>query len=146
MTKSDRELREYKAVFADERFAKTAWKQLIGTALEGSAKALPETYDPKTGERTFQSSLDQMAFDNVKVRLLELGLDRDPQQCEVIVESNILRARFSDTTFGTILDRTAGKVKEEVTINKSPFEELSDDELEMIATLRKSKESNEQKE
>lgn len=140
MTKQERESREYISLFADERYAKKAWKELIGASLGSSAKPLPVTYDPKTGEPTFQSALDEMAFNNVKTRLREQGLDREPQQAELIIESNILRARFNDTTFNTILERTAGKVKDELSIVPNQFEDLTDEELELLATHRKSKE------
>lgn len=142
MTKEDRETREYKSIFADERYAKRAWKELMGTALQGPAKVLPVTYDPKSGEPTFQSELDKMAYNNVKARLKENNLDREPQQAELIVESNILRARFNDTTFNTLLDRTAGKVKEEISLNKSQFEDLTDEELEALSKFRELKKEN----
>lgn len=143
MTKSEREVREYISVYADERYAKKAWKQLIGSALEGPGKALPVSYDPKTGEPTFQSQLDQMAYSNVKARLKAEGKDREPMQAELIVESQILRARFTDTTFNTILDRTAGKVKDEIAVNKSAFEDLTDEELALLAEHRKASEKHE---
>lgn len=143
MTKSEREVREYISVYADERYAKKAWKQLIGSALEGPAKVLPTSYDPKTGEPTFQSQLDQMAYSNVKARLKAEGKDREPMQAELIVESQILRARFTDTTFNTILDRTAGKVKDEIAVNKSAFEDLTDEELALLAEHRKASEKHE---
>ena len=143
MTKSEREVREYISVYADERYAKKAWKQLIGSALEGPAKELPVSYDPKTGEPTFQSQLDQMAYSNVKARLKAEGKDREPMQAELIVESQILRARFTDTTFNTILDRTAGKVKDEIAVNKSAFEDLTDEELALLAEHRKASEKHE---
>ena len=143
MTKSEREIREYISVYADERYAKKAWKNLISASLEGSAKPLPVTHDPKTGEPSFQSQLDLMAYNNVKARLKEMHLDREPQQAEVIVESQILRARFNDTTFTTLLDRTAGKVKDEITVNKSAFEDLTDEELELLAAHRQQNEAKE---
>ena len=140
MTKEEREEHEHKSLFADERYAKKAWRGFISKSLEGEAKALPASYDPKTGEQTFQSQVDQMAYDNVKARLKKEGLTREPMQAELIVENNILRARFTDTTFNTLLDRTAGKVKEEINVSKSQFEELSDEELELLAKFRDSKE------
>lgn len=139
MTKEERETREYKSLFTDERFAKKAWKELIGTSLQGSGKPLPTSYDPKTNQPTFQSQLDEMAYNNVKTRLKEAGIDRDPQQAELIVENNVLRARFSDTTFNTMLDRTMGKVKEELNVTANNFEELSDEEIEALVAFRQQK-------
>lgn len=139
MTKEERETREYRSLFADERYAKKAWKELFGTALEGPAKPLPTSFDPKTNQPTFQSQLDEMAYNNVKARLKEQGKDREPQQAEVIVESNILRARFDNSTFGNLLDRTAGKVKDEINVTANNFEELSDEEIEALVAFRKQK-------
>lgn len=143
MTKSEREVREYKSLFADERYAKKAWKDIMGYSLEGPGAKLPVTIDPKTGDISFQSQLDAMAYDNVKARLEAQGLDREPMQAELIVESNILRARFNDTTLNVILDRTAGKVKDEITVNSNQFESLTDEELEVLAAFRE-KQANEQ--
>ena len=58
---------------------------------------------------------------------------------EYPLESNILRARFTDTTFNTVLDRTMGKVKEELNVIANNFEELSDEEIEALVAFRKQK-------
>lgn len=144
MTKSEREVREYKSLYADERYAKQAWKKLMDRALQGDGKPLPESYD-KDGKVSFNSNLDFMAYQNVKARLEADGLDREPQQAELIIECNILRARFADTTFNILLDRTAGKVKDEINLVANNFEELSDEELELLAAHRKSTENKQDK-
>lgn len=138
MTKVEREEREYKSTFTDERYAKRAWKEFIGTALQAPGKALPTQLD-KNDQPTRESDIDNMAYNNVKTRLKAEGKDREPMQAELIVEAAVIRARFQDTTFNTLLDRTAGKVKDEVTVNANPFEELSDDELEALIEYRKKK-------
>lgn len=139
MTKEERETREYRSLFSDERFAKKAWKELMGYSLEGTGKPLPTSFDPKTNQPTFQSQLDEMAYNNVKARLKEQGKDREPQQAELIVENNILRARFDNSTFNNLLDRTAGKVKDEINVTANNFEELSDEEIEALVAFRKQK-------
>ena len=144
MTKAEREEKEYTGLFADERYAKKAWQSFFGKSLQGSAKAMPTVYDPKTGEPVFQSLLDQEAYHNVKQRLEADGLDREPMQAELIVECGILRSRFDNGTFNTVLERTAGKVKDEITVNKSPYEDLTDEELEMLAAARAAKETESQ--
>ena len=80
-----------------------------------------------------------MAYNNVKARLKEQGKDREPQQAELIVENNILRARFDNSTFNNLLDRTAGKVKDEINVTANNFEELSDEEIEALVAFRKQK-------
>lgn len=138
MTDKEREEREFISLFSDQRYAKKAWRELIGNALQGQARPLPEVVD-KEGQPTLQSNIDRMAYDNVKARLLAEGKAREPMQAELIVECNILRARGTDAAWGTILDRTAGKVKEEITLSNNPFEDLSDDELEALRQYRESK-------
>lgn len=146
MNKVEREEREYHSLFSDERYAKKAWKEFFGQSLSSSGKALPPTVDPKTGETTFASKLDQEAYFNVKKRLQEEGKDREPMQAELIVECSILRARFDNNLFNTVLERTAGKVKDEITVNKSPYEDLTDEELELLAEHRALQAKNEEEE
>lgn len=139
MTKGEREKREYKSLFTDERYAKKAWKEFIGSSLEAPGKALPPQYD-KNEQPTRDSEIDVMAYNNVKARLQAQGLDREPMQAELIVEAAVIRARFQDSTFNVLLERTAGKVKDEITVNKSPYEDLSDEELDMLIKFREEKE------
>lgn len=135
MTRKEREQKEYESLFTDERYAKKAWKQFIGQSLQGKAVVLPDFEDSK-GNTSPQSLIYSAAFNNVKARLRAQGLERDPMQAEVIVESNVIRAAFDNNVFNTILDRTAGKVKEEINISASAFEELTDEELEVLALHR----------
>lgn len=144
MTKSEREAREYKSLFEDERYAKKAWKEFIGKALQSSAAPLP-TFLDKNGNVSPQSEIDIMAYQNVKRRLEAQGLDREPMQAEMMVENAILRARFDTTTLNMLLERTAGKVKEEINVNANQYENLSDEELEMLAMYREQKELEQQK-
>ena len=144
MTKSEREVREYRSLFSDERYAKKAWREFIGSSLQSDARPMQPQVDPKTGELTFNSLLDQTAYFNVKARLEADGLSREPMQAELIVECNILRARYNDTTFNTILERTAGKVKDEITVTQNEFESLSDEELEILAAHRAKKNTEEE--
>lgn len=146
MDKVEREKREYHSLFADERYAKKAWKEFFGQALAYKGKALPTILDPKTGEPTFQSLLDLEAYNNVKARLMEQGIDREPMQAELIVECSVIRSRFDNNLFNTLLDRTAGKVKDEIMVNKSPYEDLTDEELELLAETRAKKAEQENKE
>lgn len=143
MTKGEREEREYKSLFADERYAKKAWKEFIGSALQAPGKSLPVELD-KNGEPTRDSNIDAMAYTNVKDRLKLEGKDREPMQAELIVEAAIIRARFQDNTFNTILDRTAGKVKDEIAVSSNPYEDLTDEELEMLIKYRGEKKAGEQ--
>lgn len=135
MTKKKREELEYKSLFTDERYAKSAWKKLIGKSLESDAAMLPEFLDAK-GNVTPQSLIYQTAYSNVQARLLKEGVSREPMKAEVLVEANIIRGAFDTAVFNTVLERTAGKVKEEITIGIGSYEEMSDEELEVLANHR----------
>lgn len=138
MTKKERELREYQSLFTDERYAKQAWKTFIGNSLESDAAVLPVFLDAK-GNVSPQSEIYNVAYANVKQRLEAKGLSRPPMKAEVLVETNVIRAAFDTQVFNTLLDRTAGKVKEEISVGKGAYEDLSDEELELLALHRQAK-------
>lgn len=138
MTKSDREVREHQSLFSDERYAKQAWKQLMGRALDSPAAKLPHFEDAR-GNTSPQSLIYEEAYRQVKARLKEDGLSREPSKAELIVESNIIRASFDTSVFNIVLDRTAGKVKDEITVGVGAFEQLTDEELELLAQHKKQK-------
>lgn len=135
MTKAERELCEYKSTFTDKRYAEKAFKSIINASLQASAGALPAMYD-KQGNELPQSVLDRQAYENVKQRLLAQGLDREPQQAEMMIENAILRARFDNSTFNTMLERTMGKVKDELVVSANEYETMTDEELELLAAHR----------
>lgn len=138
MTKEEREQREYKSLFQDERYAKKAWKEFIGKALSADACKLPPIEDGK-GNQTPASIIYNEAYKSVKRRLESEGLTREPMQAELIVEANLIRAAMDNGTFNTILDRTAGKVKEELNLSTSAYADLTDEQLEVLAAYEESK-------
>ena len=136
MEKEEREALEYKSLFGDERYAKKAWRTIMAKSLEGEA-ALPPSVTDKNGNETLESQIYRMAYVQVVERLRAEGKSRLPMKAELIVESNLIRAAFDTPTFNVILDRTAGKVKEEINIGRGEYEELSDEELALLAAHRK---------
>lgn len=139
MTKAERELNEYKSLYTDKRYAEKAFKSIINDSLQASAGPLPIMYD-KNGNELPQSTLDRQAYQNVKQRLLAQGLEREPQQAEMMIENAILRSRFDNSTFNTMLERTMGKVKDEIVVSANEYETMSDEELELLAKHREEQE------
>ncbi len=135
MTKAERELCEYKSTFTDKRYAEKAFKAIINASLQSDAGPLPTMYD-KQGNELPQSTLDRQAYENVKRRLLAQGIDREPQQAEMMIENAILRARFDNSTFNTMLERTMGKVKDELVVSANEYETMTDEELDLLAAHR----------
>ena len=139
MTKAERELNEYKSLYTDKRYAEKAFKSIINDSLQASAGPLPVMYD-KNGNELPQSTLDRQAYQNVKQRLLAQGLEREPQQAEMMIENAILRSRFDNSTFNTMLERTMGKVKDEIVVSANEYETMTDEELELLAKHREEQE------
>jgi hypothetical protein len=135
MTKNEREEKEYKSLFTDERYAKKAWKQFISKSLQSDAVILPSFVDGH-GNTTPQSEIYDAAYKSVKRRLVAEGLSREPMKAEILIEASVIRAAFDTSTLNVILDRTAGKVKEEISIGVGQYEELTDEELHLLATHR----------
>lgn len=135
MTKPEREEREYRSLFTDERYAKKAWKQFVDKSLQSDAVFLPDFVDHQ-GNTTPQSAIYKQAYSSVKNRLVSEGYDREPMKAEIIIEAAVIRAAFDTSTLNVILDRTAGKVKEEISIGVGQYEELSDEELQLLASHR----------
>jgi len=135
MDKKQREEKEYLSLFTDERYAKKAWKQFINKSLQSDAVTLP-TFVDHAGNPTPQSEIYDAAYQSVKRRLKEEGLSREPMKAEVLIEAAVIRASFDTSTLNVVLDRTAGKVKEEISIGTGPYEDLSDEELKVLAAHR----------
>ncbi len=135
MTKVQREETEYKSLFTDERYAKKAWKQFISKSLQSDAVDLPNFTDAH-GNVTPQSEIYRAAIISVEKRLKEEGLSRAPMKAEILIEASVLRAAFDTSILNVLLDRTAGKVKEEISIGVGQYEELTDDELQLLASHR----------
>lgn len=135
MDKPTREEKEYKSLYTDERYAKQAFKKLLDKSLQSDAAVLPEFMDAG-GNTTPQSAIYKAAYNAVHARLKNEGLSRKPMKAEVLIEASVIRASFDNSTLNLILDRTAGKVKEEITIGVGQFEDLTDEELALIAEKR----------
>lgn len=138
MTKPEREQREFKSLFMDERYAKKAWRKFISESLESDAAVLPLFQDAR-GNTAPQSEIYDAAVKSIRERLKRQGIDREPMKAEVIVEANVIQAAFNNQAFTTILDRTAGKVKDEINVSSSAYEDLTDDELQLLIKFRETK-------
>jgi hypothetical protein len=138
MDKDRREELEYRSLYTDERYAKKAFKQLISKSLQSDAVVLADFEDAR-GNVTPQSEIYKAAIKSVQARLDAEGLSRKPMKAEVMIEASIIRASFDNNSLNTILERTAGKVKEEISIGVGQYEELSDEELMLLAAHRKNR-------
>lgn len=138
---ADREIREYLNLFTDPKFAKSAFRSIIGQALVSPAKPLPLQYD-KDGNVTVQSEIDNMAYQKAKANLVYRGIEREPMEAEVAMFANVIRMRVDNNAFVNMRDSTGAKPVDESKIdhNINEYSKLTDDELELLAQHRTSKE------
>lgn len=144
--KQEREQKEVKNLFADKKFARDAWRSVGQAILQRPATKAPVMND-KEGNPTYQSLVDGYSYDTLAKDVKELCKeDRQPTQLEMIMQGQILKARY-DTGAAIFVRDTLGakpidESRSQVDIN-NPYEELTDDELLALAEIRKKKANNE---
>lgn len=138
----DRTEKEMKNLFADPKFKRQAW-QAVGMAILKSPCTRPVGQIDKDGNPTLASDIEAYSYQKLKNDISNLGKeDREPTELEMIMQSQIIRARY-DTAAATFVRDTLGakpvdETKVDAQIN-NPYEDLSDEELQMIKEMRDKK-------
>ena len=148
-----RERKEIENLFADPKYSRQAWKA-VGQAILASPATKPIVQTDKDGNETFNYSLEKYTYQALKRDLEILGSEtgepREPTEIEMILACQVVKARY-DTSAATFIRDTLGakpvdETKLDANVN-NPYESLTDEELEMLKTMRDKKEKeNEQKE
>lgn len=131
--KSYRELLETRNVFADPAYCREAWKS-VGTAiLLSPAIGCIGDIDSKDG------AIESYTYRKLTEELKALG--RQPTELEMIFHCQAARARFDTSAAVFVRDTVGAKPIDEskVTVGRSQYEEMSDDELEALLRYRNSK-------
>lgn len=131
--KSYRELLETRNVFADPAYCREAWKS-VGTAiLLSPAIGCIGDIDTKDG------AIESYTYRKLTEELKSLG--RKPTELEMIFHCQAARARFDTSAAVFVRDTVGAKPIDEskVTVSRSQYEEMSDDELEALLRYRQSK-------
>lgn len=131
--KSYRELLETKNVFADPAYCREAWKS-VGTAILLSP-AIGCVGDIDTRE----GSIEDYTYNKLCRELKAVG--RAPTELEMIFHCQAARARFDTSAAVFVRDTVGAKPVDEskVTVGRSQYEEMTDDELEALLRYRQSK-------
>ena len=145
--KSERERKEMENLFKDPKFARQAWRN-VGIAIAQSPATKPTLVVDKEGNETLQSQIERYSYNKLHQDLMSLGTEnREPTELEMIMQCQIIKARC-DTSAATFVRDTLGakpvdesKVDANVT---NPYEQLSDEELEMLAAARAKKQAEAQ--
>lgn len=133
--------KEMKSLFADPKFSRQAWRSVGQAILRNPATRAPAQLD-KEGEETLQSAIERYSYDKLAQDLKTLGEDdRAPTELEMILQCQIMRARFDTSAAIFVRDTLGAKPVDESKIDATvnPYEQLSDEELELIAKAREQK-------
>ena len=141
--KNDRETKEMKNLFSDPKFARQAWKSVGQAILQNPATKPIQTYD-KDGNPTLSSEIESYSYAKLKKDISTLAQeDREPTEIEMILQCQIVKARYDTSAATFVRDTLGAKPIDESKIDaqvSNPYESLSDEELEAIAKMRADKE------
>lgn len=140
--RSYRELLETKNVFADPAYCREAWKS-VGTAILLSP-AIGCIGDIDTREGAIESYTYRKLTEELKSLGASTSADgrpvvgRQPTELEMIFHCQAARARFDTSAAVFVRDTVGAKPVDEskVTVGRSQYEDMSDDELEALLRYR----------
>jgi hypothetical protein len=142
MNEQTRNIKEMQNLFDDPKFARKAWRSIGAMLAKRPAAKIPIIVD-KDGNETFASQINGYSYDKLSKDLKDIGSDHsEPTELEMIMQCQFIRARF-DTQAAVFIRDTIGakpidESKTDVQVN-NPYEQLSDDELDLLAEHRKAK-------
>ena len=139
--KSYRELLETRNVFADPAYCREAWKSVGQAILLSPAIGCIGDIDTKDG------AIESYTYDKLCRELKDIGAStsgngavtgRQPTELEMIFHCQAARARFDTSAAVFVRDTVGAKPIDEskVTVGRSQYEEMSDDELEALLRYR----------
>lgn len=144
-----RELKETMNVFSDPKTQREAWRSLGIKLLNNPATKAPEQLD-KDGNPTLASSIEQYTYRQLvnDIKRSEQP-DREPTEIEMILACQMVKARF-DTQAAIFVRDTLGakpvdESKMDATLSANQYEQLSDEELELLAAHRAQKAADDQR-
>lgn len=145
--KNDRETKEMQNLFGDPKFARKAWRSVGQAILQNPANKPIQTLD-KDGNPTLQSEIESYSYVKLKKDIKDLGKeDREPTELEMIMQCQIVKARYDTSAATFVRDTLGAKPVDESKIDaqvSNPYESLSDEELEVLAAMRAAKEKSDE--
>ena len=140
--KNVRELKEITNLFADPKFSRQAWKA-VGQAIALQPAIQPTVVLDKEGNETANSQIEQYSYTKLKQDIASLGNEnRKPTELEMILHCQMVKARTDTSAAIFIRDTLGAKPVDESKVDAqltNSYEQLSDEELEMIQQARERK-------
>lgn len=139
--KTYRELLETRNVFADPAYCREAWKSVGQAILLSPAIGCIGDIDTREG------AIESYTYRKLTEELKDIGAStsgngavtgRQPTELEMIFHCQAARARFDTSAAVFVRDTVGAKPVDEskVTVGRSQYEEMSDDELEALLRYR----------
>lgn len=133
-------------LFEDPKFSRKAWKSIGAMIANRPAAKIPTIVD-KDGNQTFGSQIEQYSYNKLCEDIKEICSDRtEPTELEMILQCQFVKARFDTQAATFVRDTIGGKPVDETKMDmqvNNPYEQLSDEELELLAEHRKAKQLQE---
>ena len=140
--KNYRTQKEMENLFADPKFARKAWKA-VGNAILQNPAVKPHTELDKNGFETLNSQIAKYSYETLSKDLKTLGgEEREPTELEMILQCQIAKARYDTAAAIFVRDTLGAKPVDESKVDaniNNPFEDLTDEELEIISKHRAEK-------
>lgn len=145
--RSYRELLETKNVFADPAYCREAWKSVGQAILLSPAIGCIGDIDTRDG------AIEEYTYNKLCRELKAVGastsadgrpvVGRQPTELEMIFHCQAARARFDTSAAVFVRDTVGAKPIDEskVTVGRSQYEDMSDDELEALLRYRQQRDS-----
>ena len=140
--KEYRELCEMQNLFSDPKYVREVWRNVGNAILRNPATVPCKQYD-KNGEETFESKLQSYTYQQLHGDLQAIGAlageqGREPTELEMILACQAVRARYDTSAAVFIRDTLGAKPVDESKVEQSVnvFEDLTDEELELLALHR----------
>lgn len=140
--KNIRERKELENLFADPKYARQAWKA-IGNAIAVQPAVRPVAAYDKNGEETINSTIERYSYEKLASDIKKLGReDREPTEIEMIMHCQMVKARTDTAAAIFVRDTLGAKPVDETKLDaqlSNPYEQLTDEELEMLQKEREKK-------
>ena len=131
--------KEMISLFKDPKFQRQAWRSVGMAILQNPAQRAPMQTD-KNGEETLQSAIERYSYQKLADDIKTLGEEnRAPTELEMIMQCQIMRARFDTSAAIFVRDTLGAKPVDESKVDavvSNPYEQLSDEELELLEKHR----------
>lgn len=140
--KNQRDWAEMKNLFSDPKFSRQAWKS-VGIAIAMQPAVKPISMYDKDGNETYNSQVENYSYNKLAEDIASLASEnREPTELEMILHCQMVKAR-TDTSAAVFIRDTLGakpvdESKQDLSVS-NPYEQLTDEELELIQAERERK-------